>query len=101
MPNSFSEAGTPPPPVYPELFIGLVAAVGTDHDQLSGLLEEELKSFGYSTQTIRLTKLLRAIPRFKNLKTSPVDEYISSHQNAGDVFRELIENKNALAALGI
>jgi hypothetical protein len=98
---SSAEAGTQQPPVYPELFIGLVAAVGTDHDQLSTLLEEGLRSFGYRTHTVRLTKLLRAIPRFKNLKTSPVDEYISSHQRAGDEFRELIRNRNALAALGI
>jgi cytidine deaminase len=101
MPLYASDAGAHPPPVYPELFIGLVAAVGTDHDQLSALIEEVLRSLGYATCPIRLTKLLRDIPRFRNLKTTPLDEYISSHQGAGDEFREKIRNKNALAALGI
>lgn len=85
----------------PELFVGLVAAVGTDHDQLSNLLEEGLRSFGYNVRMVRLTKILRGIPLFRNLKTSPVDEYIASHQKAGDDFRELIGNKDALAKLGI
>lgn len=38
----------------PELFIGLVAAVGTDHSLLTEILEDILHSFGYETKVIRL-----------------------------------------------
>jgi deoxycytidylate deaminase len=97
MPERHSEPG----PVHPELFIGLVAAVGTDHDQLCSIVEETLRSFGYRTFPVRLTTLLRSVPRFKHLKTTPVDEYIRSHQKAGDEFREAIGQQSALASLGI
>src|SRR5260370_10618841 len=92
-----AERGQP----YPELFIGLVAAIGTDHDQLCQILDETLRSFGYRSKMVRLASLLRTIPRFKKLKTEPIDKYISDHQDAGNKFRELIENANAMAAFGI
>lgn len=86
---------------YPELFIGLVAAIGTDHDQLCQILDETLRSFHYRSKTIRLASLLRTIPRFKKIKMAPVDDYISDHQKAGNEFREKIGNGYAMAALGI
>jgi deoxycytidylate deaminase len=85
----------------PELFIGLVAAIGTDHSLLSQVLEETLRSFNYKTKLIRLTSLLREIPRFRNIPVEPVDDYIAKHQQAGDEFRELVGGANAMAALGI
>ncbi len=85
----------------PELFLGLVAAIGTDHAQLCQILEETLRTFGYQTRFVRLASLLRSIPQFKKLPTEPVDVYISEHQKAGNEFRELIQNENAMAALGI
>jgi deoxycytidylate deaminase len=87
--------------VEPELFIGLVAAVGTDHDLITEILEETLKGFGYQTRVIRLAQLLHTFPRYKKLPLEPADEYIEQHQKAGDDFRETTKRSDALAVLGI
>ena len=79
----------------------MVAAIGTDHDQLTSFLEESLRAFNYTTRVVRLTTLLRALPPYKTLKTLPVDEYIDSHQRAGDDFRQRTKMGDALAILGI
>jgi hypothetical protein len=66
----------------PELFIGLVAAVGTDHTLLTEILEDVLQSFRYETRVIRLAQLLHTFPRYQNLPAEPADEYIRQHQQA-------------------
>jgi cytidine deaminase len=84
-----------------ELFIGLVAPVGTDHDLLSEILVDTLRSFGYETVLVRLAQLLHTYPRYQKLPKNPVDAYIRSHQKAGNDFRWLAESADALAVLGI
>jgi len=84
-----------------ELFIGLVAPVGTDHNLLTEILEDTLKSLGYETIVIRLAALLHSFPRYKKLPQEPIDKYISLHQKAGNEFRELTQRPDALAVLGI
>src|SRR5712671_3136007 len=99
-----TSGGTPLPtplPVGPEIFIGLVAPVGTDHDQLTSTLQEILKSFNYKTRIIRVASLLHGYPRYKKLPSTPVDEYIETHQAAGDDFRDLTQRADALAVLAI
>jgi hypothetical protein len=69
-------------PERPELFIGLVGAVGTELDLVAGHLGQSLEKFGYSTSIIRLASLLHALPRYRGLprsKGKPIDEYIDSH----------------------
>ncbi|HLK54317.1 MAG TPA: anti-phage dCTP deaminase [Candidatus Angelobacter sp.] len=85
----------------PELFIGLVAALGTDHDQLTAFLEDGLRAFNYKTKIVRLAKLLRAFPRYQKLRTSPLDDYIADHQWGGDDFRTKTKNGAALGIFGI
>src|SRR4051794_32350546 len=85
----------------PELFIGLVAALGTDHDQLTAFLEDSLRAFNYKTKIVRLAKLLRAFPKYQDLKTSSLDDYIDGHQKGGDDFRARTKNGAALAIFGI
>ncbi len=85
----------------PELFVGLVAAVGTDHSLLTEILEDTLKSFGYETKVIRLAQLLHAYPRYKGIPAEPVDVYIRQHQQAGNEFRRITGNDDSLAVLGI
>jgi hypothetical protein len=84
-----------------ELFIGLVAPVGTDHNLLTEILEDTLRSFGYETVLVRLAQLLHTYPRYKKLPKNPVDEYVRVHQKAGNEFRGLAESADALAVLGI
>jgi hypothetical protein len=91
----------PTPQSGSELVIGLVAAVGTEHDRLTEYLEEILKTFKYRVEIVRLAALLHPFPRYKKLPSGPVDEYIDSHQRAGDEFRELMGRHDALAILGL
>jgi deoxycytidylate deaminase len=92
----------------PELFIGLVGAVGTDLELVVRLLTESLAAVRYSTKrvksaetSIRLAKLLRDISKYKDLKTTPVDVYTDQHMSAGDDFRRVTEHDDALAILAI
>ena len=64
--------------------------MGTDHDLLTEIIRDILKSLGYKTEVIRLAQLLHVYPRYKTLPNDPLDDYIESHQNAGDDFRELV-----------
>jgi cytidine deaminase len=91
----------PLPRERPELFIGLVAAVGTDHSLLTEILEDILHSFGYETRVIRLAQLLHAYPRYKGIPADPVDVYIRQHQKAGNEFRRITKSDDSLAVLGI
>lgn len=85
----------------PELFIALVGAVGTDLERLIAVLTQSLKKIGYESSSIRLASLIRAIPKYKDLPTEFVDDYISEHMTAGDNFRELIGKDDAVAVLGV
>lgn len=99
----------------PELFIGLVGAVGTDLGQVTQLLTKSLSAVGYSTariskpddqstspeSSIRLAKLLHQIPKYKDLPATPVDEYINEHMTAGDEFRKVVGRDDALAVMTI
>src|ERR1700731_2183643 len=87
-------------PDKPEIFIGLVGAVGTELDRV-GIISQSLEKFGYSTSSIRLASLLRALPRYKKLPTRNIDEYIDSHMTAGDDFRGLCNRADAVALLGV
>jgi deoxycytidylate deaminase len=85
----------------PEIFIALVGAVGTELERLIAVLTQSLKKIGYESSSIRLASLIRAIPKYKDLPTAFVDEYISEHMNAGDKFREATGRDDAVAILGV
>jgi deoxycytidylate deaminase len=85
----------------PELFIGLVGAAGTELDKLTTLLSDSLEKVRYSASLIRLAQLLRAVPRYRDLPTKMVDEYLDSHMTAGDDFRTVVGQSDAVALLGI
>ncbi len=86
-----------------ELFIGLVGAVGTELDRLTTLLTQLLASVGYSSSPIRLSSLLRALPKNAGMPTEKdyADEYIDAHMTAGDEFRKLTGRNDAVALLGV
>jgi cytidine deaminase len=99
----------------PELCIALVGAVGTDLGKVTQFLTRSLAAVGYSTSrisqkpgeagppptNIRLAKLLHQIPKYKDLPTTPVDEYINQHMTAGDDLRKLTGQDDALAVMAI
>jgi deoxycytidylate deaminase len=85
----------------PELFFGLVGAVGTDLDKVFSVLARALAAADYQTEQVRLSEMLRAIDKYKNLPVKFVDEYIDKHMTAGDEFRRLTERRDAVALLGV
>lgn len=89
------------PHIKPELFFGLVGAVGTDLDRVVSALTKALTVADYQTKSIRLSEMLRAIDKFKNLPIKYTDEYIDSHMTAGDEFRRIMERRDGVALLGV
>jgi cytidine deaminase len=85
----------------PELFFGLVGAVGTDLDKVSSALSKSLTAADYQTETIRLSKMLRDVDKYKDLPTKYTDDYIDAHMTAGDEFRRIMKRPDAVALLGV
>jgi len=85
----------------PELFFGLVGAAGTDLEKVVLVLTRVLSVADYNAEPIRLSELIRAVGKYKNLPTRYVDEYIDTHMTAGDDFRRLTGLREAVALLGI
>ncbi|MGH7626993.1 MAG: hypothetical protein ACREOJ_16960 [Gemmatimonadaceae bacterium] len=88
-------------PIGPELFFGIVGPIGTDLDTLCDLLSESLQMVGYDCYPIRLIALLRDLPGWRNLPSSPVTEYYRSAMDAGNDFRVQLKDGAALVALAI
>lgn len=84
-----------------EVVLGLVGAVGTDLQKVSGVLEDRLRISGYRVLTIRITKdiLPGIISGVEN--GAPGDEYarVTSLMKAGNDARELSKD-NSILALG-
>jgi cytidine deaminase len=87
----------------PELFFGLVGAAGTDLDKVGSALAKALHTADYATETIRLSSLLKAIDKFKDLPPPTKDyfEYVNRHMTAGDDFRRDTGMPEAVALLGV
>jgi cytidine deaminase len=90
----------PAPQRGPELFIGLVGAVGTDLDQVTNSLGMALSNFGYAFTLIRLSDFLKEI--FRELRTfRPDSEFlrIDKLMTYGDRLRKKLGRPDALAVL--
>jgi cytidine deaminase len=83
----------------PELFFGLVGAIGTDLQKVSNVLAQILTEFGYNSIHIRLSALLDEI--FPDLPKEPEEVRIESHMDAGDKLRTLTETGSSLAVMAI
>jgi deoxycytidylate deaminase len=89
-------------PVHkPELFFGLVGAVGTNLDRVATSLTKALATADFETEVIKLSDLLRGLEKYKDLPTKFADEYIDKHMSAGDEFRTITGRKEAVALLGV
>jgi deoxycytidylate deaminase len=88
----------------PEIFIGLVGALGTDLNLISDIIEEELERYKYNCKRIKLSSLLKVIPVCKDLlpnEQEPLNEHdrIEKYMNAGDKLREKTGLGSALVNL--
>ena len=88
----------------PEIFFGLVGAVGTDLRSVGHQLKDELHRVGYSADIIRLSDLMLDTDRYahlQNLTGGYEDERINQLMDAGDDFREAAMRGDAVALLAI
>lgn len=86
-------------PDRPELFIGLVAATGTDNDLVADQIKNVLLTFDYLCEEVRLSALLTQF--YPDLPTTPPGRYIKTRQDAGNKLREKLGRADALALAGI
>lgn len=94
-----------PPQSGPELFFGLVGAVGTDLGPVVTALTDALRTVAYSASEIVLSETLWEIDKWQGLPrrgTATEDVRIQTHMKAGSDFRDALKRGDALAvwALG-
>lgn len=85
----------------PELFIGLVAATGTDFSYVGSRLADALKVVGYQSETIHVIELLTVFKPWASLTQTPLEDQIRSKMDAGDRFCEWLQDSSALARLAL
>ena len=85
----------------PEIFIGLVGAVGTDLALVTDVIAAALDEVAYRTEVVRLSALLKEIDWDLDLPDKPLDEHISKHMDAGDALRETWGRGDALALVAL
>ncbi len=87
---------------YPEIFIGLVGPIGTDHDEIVRILTETLRDVNYNALCIRFSKLLHDYPKYRHLADLvKEDERYKAHMEAGTEVRNLFGQGSALAQLAV
>lgn len=85
----------------PELFVGLVGALGTDLHRVTNVLADAFYDMGYQPEVVHVSQLLHAFGRWKHLPRKPLDKHIGEHQKAGNEFRRKTEDGGAMAALAM
>jgi hypothetical protein len=75
--------GSSEPPA-PELFFGIVAAIGAEVDLVTTALTAILAEVGYSVEDVRLSTLLANLERVIPLRESPIDSRYKDYMDAGD-----------------
>jgi deoxycytidylate deaminase len=88
----------------PELFFGLVGAVGTDLRYVQTVLVRELQTVQYLPHEIRLSSLLKECEKYSDLEkmdAGPEHQRIRAYMDAGDDFRKTSERGDAVALLAM
>ena len=88
----------------PELFFGLVGAVGSDLDSTLEELREALRAANYETEEIRLSQLMPDLKGFEyltELRGGPEDERIDAHMDAGNKIREQLNSGDGVVRVGM
>lgn len=85
----------------PELVFAVVGALGADLGRVTDTLSDNLELVGYRPELVRLSELMRDLPRWRALPTNPLDSQVEQHQSAGNTLREIANDKSAVVLLGI
>ncbi|HWO24834.1 MAG TPA: anti-phage dCTP deaminase [Kofleriaceae bacterium] len=81
-----------------ELVFGLVAPVGADLDVLEADLSNQLRQYGYTPISIRLSKLLKGVRELDvELKDAPEFDRLMSHMDGGNRLRAQAGSGEVLA----
>jgi hypothetical protein len=88
------QTGDPPSDAQgPEIFIGLIGAVGTDLYRIREQLKQELRRANYTPDIIHLSKLMIDLDNLESLAAcdkGPEDDRIDKFMDAGDAIRDSI-----------
>src|SRR5581483_3503807 len=85
-----------------EIFLGLVAPVGVDLDQITRLIEDYLPRYIYKTHVIRLSELISSVPGVKTkVNNSSPFKRIDTAMTAGNEARKITVREDILAAHSI
>ena len=84
-----------------ELFIGLVAAVGTDVGMVADLIASELTEYDYTHDILRLSDYLAEREGAEDFRKLPFDEMVWEGMSAGDQLRRDWKRGDALALWAI
>ena len=88
----------------PEIFIGLIGAVGTDLYRIREQLKQELRRANYTPEIIHLSKLMMDLDNLECLVAydkGPEDDRIDKFMDAGDIIRDSISRGDAVVLLGV
>jgi deoxycytidylate deaminase len=88
----------------PEIFIGLVGAVGANLVTVSDTLERDFRSVGYRAVHVRISDLMRSsklCPEYSAADNVKADERIRSAMDAGDSLRQRSNRADVLAVLAV
>jgi deoxycytidylate deaminase len=89
-------------PAGPEVFVGLVGAVGTNLDAVTTILEQAFAHVGYHAELVRLSDFFdevepSSVEGWPALDDATHDMHLSTRMDAGDKFREALDRGDALA----
>ncbi len=88
----------------PELFIGIVGAVGTNVSLVIDYVVQELRAADYHPELIRMSAMIASCAKYKHLGEldgGPEDDRINRYMDAGDDLRRTMKRGDAAALLAI
>ena len=82
----------------PDIYIGLVAAAGTDLGSVKSQLRAQFAAIGYEYEEVRVSQLIADFADFDS-RNVPEDERITYLMDAGDAIRQAAGNGGGVASL--
>jgi len=84
----------------PELYIGLIGAIGAQTSRVAACLERQLARVGYPAREIHVIEELARLEGWKSGPV-PIGEYYHALMDAGNRFRSRLQLKGAMALLAL
>lgn len=106
MPQSIMEGSSSLVPLAdgPELFIGLIAPLGVELEEVVDALKAAFKGVGYECYEVRMSALLQGVPAVASQlppASAPEDDRIEKYMNAADNLRQIVGSGAVLVNLAM